>query len=71
MRGCKTYGGQPIKAGAIIYRQLGTKVGLEIHTELSLCWRLIILLSKQECLFASVSWSRMFEICFCCAVACR
>ena len=28
MRGCKTYGGQPIQAGAIIYRQLGTKVGI-------------------------------------------
>jgi hypothetical protein len=26
MRGCKAYGGQPIQAGAIIYRQLGTKV---------------------------------------------
>ena len=27
MRGVKVYGGQPVKAGGIIMRQLGTKVG--------------------------------------------
>lgn len=33
-RGVKVYGGQPVPAGGIIIRQLGTKVGMRFHSSL-------------------------------------
>jgi len=33
MRGVKVYGGQPVKAGGIIVRQLGTKVSLLVAAD--------------------------------------
>ncbi len=57
MRGCKTYGGQPIKAGAIIYRQLGTKVGLTA-AEMSSYWSEASSVG-QELASANLLWSRL------------
>lgn len=54
-RGVKVYGGQPVNAGGIIIRQLGTKVRARAWmqpgspAEVLVCWRCQQLLPELPC----------------------
>ena len=51
-RGVKVYGGQPIKAGGIIIRQLGTQVAAHLDAMLMLLLSRQSLASQTTCYFA-------------------